>query len=407
LSDLYRQTGRLPLAIESNGEGLRRAEALLTALPGDAEVLQYAAVFHLDLAFLRQQTGDVHQAAREIASGIELLRQLSIARPDERETRSNIAASHARLGAIRAALGRPLEALESYRAGVAVLEELVRRDAADVRSRHELMLGHSHIGDVLGNPAYDNIGDTAGARVEYATMADIARFLHEADATDMRATSDYGIALLRLGIVSPMDTKRSTLEQAFALLELVGNRNPKDKPNAIHKAWAATELGNLSRSGGDHASAKRYYSLALTAAESVQNIDPNDITSQRWLVIAARSLAQEQIRVGDATGALATVDKAVQLGVRRDSTAPAESVPIRSVVASAWQAAGAVHVLLANRERNEPRSRHRDTARDWYQRSMMEWRKLAPLEGFTSLQRREMDSTAAELAALDADERAR
>jgi hypothetical protein len=66
-----------------------------------------------------------------------------------------------------------------------------------------------------------------------------------------------------------------------------------------------------------------------------------------------------------------------------------------------------VHVVLAERERNEQRTRHREIARDWYRRSMTEWRKLEPLQGFTSLQRRDMDSAAAALAALDADESSR
>jgi tetratricopeptide (TPR) repeat protein len=407
MSDLHRQMGRLPLAVESTEDGLRRAEALLRGKPGDPDMLQYAAVFHLDLGRLRQQEGDLQRAATEIASGIALLRQLSSARPDQRETRTNIASSQARLGSIEAELGHREAALDSYRAGVAALEQLVRRYPDDTGTRHDLMLAYSHVGDVLGNPAYDNAGDTAGARVEYGRMVDVARFLHDADSSDMRARSDFGIALLRLGIVSPTDTKRSTLEQALGLLEHVARLNPQDKPNAIHKAWAEIELGDLCRAGGDHTSAARYYALGLATAEAVQAVDPRDSASQRWLVTAARELAKEQIRAGDPSHALATVDKAVQLGTRLQSTAPPGSVTIRSIVARAWQAGGAVHVALAEHERDEPRQRHRETARDWYQRSMAEWRKLEPLEGFTSLQRREMETTAAELTALDAYESVR
>jgi len=407
MSDLYRQTGRLPQALASTEEGLQRAEGLLAAQPGDPEIVQYAAVFHLDLARLRQQSGALRPAAQEITSGLRLLRQLSAARPNERETLDNIAASQARLGAIQSELGQRQEALDSYRAGVSVLEQVVQRYPQVTGVRHSLMLGYSHVGDVLGNPAYDNVGDTAGALVEYGRMVEIAKFLHDADSSDLRATSDYGIALLRLGIVSPMPSKRSTLEQALGLLELVASRNPKDKPNATHEAWAAIELGDLHRADGDRASAARYYALGLAAAENVQELDPDDSTSKRWLMTAARALAIEQIHAGDVAGALATVDKAVQLGSRLQSTAPPDSVTIRSLVARSWQAAASVHAALAERERGEPRQRHRDAARDWYQRSMAEWRTLEPLEGFTSLQRREMDSTAAELAALDADGSAR
>jgi hypothetical protein len=74
----------------------------------------------------------------------------------------NIAASQARLGSIQAELGRRQEALDSYRAGASALEQLVRRYPDDTSTLHNLMLAYSHVGDVLGNPAYDNASDTAG-----------------------------------------------------------------------------------------------------------------------------------------------------------------------------------------------------------------------------------------------------
>ena len=66
----------------------------------------------------------------------------------------------------------------------------------------------------------------------------------------------------------------------------------------------------------------------------------------------------------------------------------------------AWQAAGSVYVMLADRERGEQRQRDLETARDWYRRSMAEWRKLEPLQGFTAARTKEMASTVADMAAL-------
>jgi tetratricopeptide (TPR) repeat protein len=299
------------------------------------------------------------------------------------------------MGAIQAELGRRQEALDSYRAGVAVREEVDRRFPNDVHSRHELMLAYSHVGDTLGNPTYDNFGDEAGARAAYVKMAEVARILREADPTDVRALSDYGIALLRLGIVSPPNQQRMTLEKSHELLQSAATRNPTDKPTRTHKAWVELALGDAFVAGGDHAQAARYYQMAIATCEGGTLTDPTD---QRRLIEASRKLAAEQIRFGDSAGTLRALDKVEQLAQRLEAEAPeagATSVTIRSVIASAWQARGFINSRLGNR----------DIARESYQRSMAEWKKLASLPGFTSLRRKEMESTASELVSLDVSQR--
>jgi len=403
-SDLHRQMGQLPLATEATQDGLRRAEALLAANPADIDAVQYGAVFHLDLGRLRQLSGDLGRAADEIATGIRLLKQLSAARPEERETISNIAASQARLGSIQAELGRRQQALDSYRDGVSVLEKQDLNFPNNVHVSRELMLAYAHVGDTLGNPAYDNFDNEAGARAAYSKMRDVAKKLHEADSADARATSDYGIALLRLGIATSMPEKKTLLEQAHGFLEGAAIRNPKDSPTRFHNAWSEVELGDLSLVTDDRAAAVRYYGMALNTLQTGQAIEPTDSSSQRWFVLAAGKLASELVRSNDRMAALAALEKALQL-VERVETAAPQSVTSRSVMARAWQMAGTVYAALAERERGAQRERDRTTARDWYRKSMEEWKKLEPMQGFTGLRRREMEATAAEQAALDASTR--
>jgi eukaryotic-like serine/threonine-protein kinase len=390
ISNLHRQTGQLPLAIEANEDGLRRAEALLANTPGDADAIQYSAVFHMDLARLRQESGELARAAEEIERALVLLRELAAARPGERETLGNIAVSHPRLGAIKAELGRRQEALDNYRAGLAACEELNRRFPNDVHARRQLMFAYNHVGDTLGNPVYDNFGDVPGALAAYGKMVGIAKTLHEADLADVRATSDYGIALLRLGIVTRDGRKRATLEKAYQLLEIAARRSPKDKPTLSHKAWAELELGDALLAGGNRTAALRYYQQAIASAEHVQILDPKDSSSQRWLIFAAQKLAEDQVRSGDRTATLATLNTLLQLGDRVDRQAPPTSVVMRSIVARTWQAAGSVYAALARRASSVQAKKDREAAGQWYRRSITEWRKLEPLQGFTAPLRKEM-----------------
>jgi tetratricopeptide (TPR) repeat protein len=406
VSNLHRQMGQFALSTATTEAGLKRAEALLARDANDIDAVQFGAVFHLDLGRLRQQAGDPERAANEISSGIRLLEQLSATKPDERETVSNIAASQARLGAIQAELGRRQEALDSYRAGVSHLEGLNRRFPNNVHTLRELMLAYAHVGDTLGNPVYDNFGDESGAHAAYTKMLEVATTLHDADASDVRATSDYGIALLRLGIVTAVKEKKMILEQAHGFLERAAIQNPKDNPTRFHKAWNEVELGDVLLAAEDHAGAARFYRMAISTLETGQPIEPADSSSQRWLVLAVGRLATEQVRSGDRSAAEATLEKAVQL-IRKAETAAPTSVTSRSVFARAAQIAGSVYTLLADHELGEQRERDRGIARDWYRRSIEEWRKLEPLQGFTMVRKKEMELAAAEQSALEAQGRGR
>ncbi|MBZ5608652.1 MAG: serine/threonine protein kinase [Acidobacteriia bacterium] len=393
--------GRVGEARQSAQDGLTRAQSMLASKPDDLDVAQFAAVFNLDLARIDQQQGNLDKAAAEITAAMPLLRQIVNARPNDREPLSNMAASHARLGAVMAALGRRDEALVSYRAGVAALESMQQHFPNDTHVRHELMLAYSHVGDTLGNPAYDNAGDAAGALESYSQMVAIAKSLYDADHSDFRALSDYGIAQLREGIVTaPGPGKRAILESAHQNLTEAAQRNAKNTTNGMHKAWAEVELGRLFEAGGDSASGARYYQMAIASAEAVLAIRPQEPSAQRWLVAASSGLAGEQARSGARAPALATLDKALKLAQEADRTAAPESVSLRSNIARTWQAAGGVYARLASTGRGAQRDQDIAAARTWYGRAIAEWRKIEPQKEFSAPLRREMEAAAAALAAL-------
>jgi tetratricopeptide (TPR) repeat protein len=304
------------------------------------------------------------------------------------------------LGAIQAELGKRHEALASYRAGMSVLEEVKRRFPNDTYVLHEVMLAYAHVGDTLGNPVYDNFGDAAGALIEYRKMAALAQTLHEADRSDVRALGDYGIALLRLGIVSPPHQRRATLEQSHQFLEKSMAQSPQDRPNAIHKAWCEVELGNASQAAGERKAALRYYGMAIETAGSLLAHHPEETSLYRWFVIAAQKVAEDQVLAGNRRGAVSTLDNMVELGRRVEAKA-ASTVSARAVVARAWHGVGAVNAALAEGEQGAERVMDREMARGWYVRSLVEWRRIEPLEGFTAQRNQEMQATVASLAVLD------
>ena len=388
---LQRETAQYKAASEAAQIGLNIAQALLHTNPNDLDAAQDAGLFDLELAATSQVTRDVDAAQKECAEGRRWLQLVATARPDNREAQMNLAESLGRLGSIQLTATGAHEALASFQGQAAVLKALSDRIPSDPFARHELMLSYSHLGDTLGNPEYGDAGDPAGAYQAYVLMAEEARYLHDADPADARALTDYGVALLRLGLLTPTTgpAKRSTLEHSLELLARAAGRNPHSGTIASHKTWVESELAALALAGHDRASGIRYYQMAIATAEGYLKASPRDPSVQKGLLIAVRGLAEEQARMG-AREALATLETALRLGRGVDASAPASSL-LRITVARAWQTAGSVYTILGGGQ-DAQAFQDRAAGREWNRRSVEQWRALEHLSGFAPPLRKEMEA---------------
>lgn len=364
-SDLQWGLGRYKEATASAEAGLRIAASWAAADPKNPGVVQYAGLLHLALVRLRQQAGDLNGAESEAAAAALLLRQAAEAKPENREAQISLSDLDARLGSVNAALGRRDDALASYRGGVSVLEALCRRFPSDTRARRELMFAYGHVGDTLSNSIYghDSPGDYPGAFQAYGKMAEQAKFLYDADPADARALGDYGIALLRLGRVTPAagPLRRETLERSRELLHRAAAGNPQNRTIATHVIWVETELGD--------------YAAAIAKGEKTMSGAPDDFSVLRLMEGAVRPLAEEQARGGQRAQALATLDHSLHWAGKADAAVP-RTAAVFIVVARAWQTAGSVYAMLAGGETGQRADGDREAARDWYRRALEEWRKL-------------------------------
>jgi len=362
-SDVQWSMGRNKDAVVSAQEGLGIAASLTVADAKNLDLMQRTGLLHLALTRLRQEAGDLRRAESEATAGTRLLRPMAEARPENREAQFGLSNLDARLGSVKAALGHPDDALASYRSGVAVLEALCRRYPSDTLARRELMFAYGHVGDTLGNPSFNNLGDSPGAFQAYQKMAEQAKFLYDADQADARALGDYGIALLRLGVATPRagPLRKETLEGSRAFLKRAAEKNPKNKMIATHMIWVETELG--------------HYSVAIAVGEKNLSSLPDDLSALRLMESAVRPLAEEQARKGHRQDALATLDHSLHWATRADAAVP-QRPDAFTAVARAWQTAGSVYAILAGGETGEGAAADRAAARLWYQRALAEWRKV-------------------------------
>ncbi|HEV8146926.1 MAG TPA: protein kinase [Bryobacteraceae bacterium] len=375
-------------------EALNRAEKALAAAPGDEELEDQVASYSMDLARAVRDAGDVGSAIDFAKRGVEITRKHAQAHPDSKEAHRGLSNAQAALGAAYAEQGKRPEALEHFRAGVAELEELCRRYPLDNNFRHELMLAYSHVGDVLGGRGFDNQGDSAGALEAYEKMTAAARTLYQADSSDVRAAADYGICLVRLAALTPLeraDEKLARLSEAEALLSRATAKKPVIALFGTHKAWGEEETGDTLRSRGDNAGAMRAYQASIATVEELLATDPSSASSQRRMVSSSRRLAEVQASTGRRDAALATLERILKLAQRVESTVPLTAVGSRVVVPRCWFAVGTVRELLGERE----------AARDGYRRSVEEYRRLESLPNFLDAYRKDLEASVQALAKLD------
>jgi tetratricopeptide (TPR) repeat protein len=132
------------------------------------------------------------------------------------------------------------------------------------------MLAHEHVGDVLGNPDLQNLGDRPGALRAYRQAAGVGKRLYELDRSDQRAASDYGIVLSH--VETAMDDndflqKLAVQRESLRVLDEAVRNSPDNVTPQIYRALVHLHLGDTLTAAGKVEDARLAYldSAAITA----------------------------------------------------------------------------------------------------------------------------------------------
>lgn len=297
-------------------------------------------------------------------------------------------------------LGRLEEALAAYRQAVTIRENLLKNDATNVATQRDLMFVHSHIGDLLGNPNLPNMGDAKGAVQAYGRMLEIARRIHGADPADLRARSDYAIALTRVAAVLPVEDAQSrlrTLRQAIDLQNEVARANPDDLSNRTDIAINHNFLGDAYLTAGDEGNALQSFREGLKLAESMSSsVTP---TLARGTVMMYRKSSELMIRNGERSAAIDAGENALRLVDPAGPTAKNWPDASRKVL-SALAASSMGHIFAALAKSAQRRPSDREDARRWLGKGLLEYRALEGGPVLTGNVRREMRAVESELETM-------
>jgi tetratricopeptide (TPR) repeat protein len=378
-------------ALRNIEEAIGIAEELHRKHPNDDEVSRRLAGLYQSAA-LSLRMGEQRPRALELSTkSRDLFRQLLARHPEDSELHSELAGVMSNAGVIQGGLGQLSEARASLETAIAEWEKLAAKEPSNNGIQRFRMLAYSHLGDLLGNPNYTNLGDTAGAIGAYRSMIAVAEVRYRANPGDQGATIDYGMALARTAAIpaGSTDDRLELYRKSASLLHEALERDPANTTVAMNLASHKDEAGDLLVAAGRLPEARVSFrqGLDLLRGQKARSSPP----AIRVALSIARKLGEDAAKRGNRAEALSMAALSLEAV---EKVADKDPMPAHVNQARAFASAASIHLALGSE----------DEARRWFERSMELYRNLQGRPGFTSAHRKQMQGVEASLAKLTKEE---
>ena len=351
--DLYRAEGQV-LETRKPAEAIKLFEAALpiaTALyqksPDDVAIARRLADVFQSSATTLRRLERFETALDSMSRSRDIFAKLLLRNPTDKDVLIGLSATTSLVGALQFRLNRLEEARKSMEDAVKQSEELCRLDPSNSAMQRDRMLAYSHLGDLLGNPNYQNMGDVPGAIAAFDSMLAVAANMYQANPGDLGPKIDYGMSLGRVAGL-PLRAVPERLDLYRRSMALLGDALQKDAKNGnvrVNLAFYRDLYGDLLAQNGQKAAAFEQYRQVLHDFE----VHPPTIPSSlRVIIISARKLAEEVARNGNDKHAFALLEKAK--AIQAKANIPGTTVSKAILSARLDSAYGSVHRILGHSE---------------------------------------------------------
>jgi tetratricopeptide (TPR) repeat protein len=269
--------------------------------------------------------------------------------------------------------GDAVQALKYYQQAEQILQPLAEKVNNTVY-RRGFAVSHTRMGDALLM-----LGRPAEALSHYRQEWQILRPLAAADPKDMVVQStfttsegDIGHALVESGQVQ---AGKATLLRAVTRTAALA----KAAGDSYSRALLASTLalaGEAYESGGDFATAQRYYAQALDLYTATSSADPDDEEDAVNVVIMHNHLGGVHLKLGNHLAALDDYRKALRVEEALAASSP-DNIELIYAQADSYVGLGTAFAILAlhNAGKKHPAQTCTE-AWDWYTKSLNAWQRL-------------------------------
>jgi tetratricopeptide (TPR) repeat protein len=240
------------------------------------------------------------------------------------------------------------------------------------------MIAYSRLGEVLGGYENPNIGDVAGARIQFQRMLDIAESLAAADPANKTGQMDLYQAHLRMGGILIADEPKAALahlRKALDLTEQLAAADPHTVAIQMNRGVLEGFIGAILASQGQLAEGIARMRRAMAIDHDVLDRQPTFVERRISLLSVASDLAPALARSRDRAGVDALAAEAAP-SLEGIHQARLSNLALARRPRTLF-AFGEAYALLQDRRE----------ACNWFRRSVEAWREIESGPGIAPVHR--------------------
>jgi tetratricopeptide (TPR) repeat protein len=296
------------LASEASGDlGLQRELAQAFVRVGDVQGNPTKA-----------NVGDTTGALASYQRALTLANAVRTAVPADIEATRTLASAYRQRGDVVALTGDKTTALSDAERSEQLYSEAAAHADATLDDRVNVGIASIKLGDLLGNPNFENLGRASSASLQYTKALATFRTLDQRiKSPDDNVRRYLGLTLERLGTMHE-EAKRWTeaataYQESFEIRKALAERQPLHRNIQRDLGIAHEKLGNVQLAQAGAALAAAEYRQALLVFERLAAADPTDVNAARTVAISREKLGATLRDAGTMAESLDLLRKALDV----------------------------------------------------------------------------------------------
>jgi eukaryotic-like serine/threonine-protein kinase len=263
----------------------------------------------------KSNVGDPTGAIVSYQRAIALAEAVRAANPDDVDALRTLASAHRQRGDVLALTGDKEKALADTEESERLFAQIAARGDALPDDRIAVGVAAIKLGDLLGNPNFENLGRGSSANLAYSKALETFRQLDRATPNDVNLRRYLGVTLERIGTMHE-DAKQWTdaatsYQESFEIRRALAASETTHRDIQRDLGVAHEKLAGVQRAQSGAAAAVAEYRQALTVYERLAGADPTDANAARTVAIGRENLADVLRESGSVTEALDLYRKAL------------------------------------------------------------------------------------------------
>jgi eukaryotic-like serine/threonine-protein kinase len=252
----------------------------------------------------KSNVGDPTGAMASYERAIALAEAVRAANPDDIDALRTLASAHRQRGDVLALTGDKTRALADTEESERLYTEVAARDGASLEDRIAVGVAAIKLGDLLGNPNFENLGRAGSANLAYAKALEAFRQLDRSRPGNTQVRRFLGITLERIGTMHE-DARQWTdaataYQESFEIRRALAERETTHRDIQRDLGIAHEKLANVQRAQSGAVMALAEYRQALAVFERLAVADPTDVNAARTVAISRERLA-DALREGSSS----------------------------------------------------------------------------------------------------------